>query len=431
MHPILFRIPLPGWNLPWLGPITSLPIYSYGVMLGLSIVIGWYLTLGLAERDGMPRNELENCYVVTAVAAVIASRLLYVVTNLDEFHSFSDVLAIRRGGMVAYGGFIGGFVGSYVYLKRRGLPLLPWADVAVPSLAIGLFITRIGCYLFGCDFGKPLPEGAPQLLKSLGTFPHWPEGLVDRGSGSAAWAQHYERHLVSADAASSLPVHPTQIYESLTGLALFGIVLLVRDHQKFRGQVFLTFTFLYGFARYLLEILRDDAERGEYGPQMAEHVIVPGVLLIAGIAYIVRMARMFERIELRVLTQVLVLVPPVLLFLKLRPESFAGSQTVRLSTSQWVAAITATAAAIAFGLFWDAAKAHPERAMAIDLPVAAPATPPGAAARPVDDDGQPAVPAAATRKKRKKSKAQKPPTKQETAVEDDASEPGSGASEPG
>jgi len=302
MHPILFRIPTFGWNLPFLGPTANLPIYSYGVMLGLSFVVGWYLTLELAARDGLPIDEMTTCYVVTAIAAVAGSRLLYVVTNLDDFKTIADVFSLRRGGFVAYGGFIGGFAGSWGYLKRKGIPLLPWADVAVPSLATGLFITRIGCYLFGCDFGKPLSASAPALLQKLGSFPHWPVGLADKGTGSPAWAHHYERHLVPATSSYSLPVHPTQLYESAAGLALFGLVLLTRKHQKFRGEVFLVFTFAYGFVRYLLEILRDDAERGEYGPQMAEHLLVPGVLLIASVAYIARMARVFERLEARLLT---------------------------------------------------------------------------------------------------------------------------------
>lgn len=85
MHPIMFRIPLPGWELPVLGKVDSIPIYSYGVMLGLSLVVGWYLTLGLAERDGLPRETMANNYVITALAAVLMARVLYVLTNLDEF----------------------------------------------------------------------------------------------------------------------------------------------------------------------------------------------------------------------------------------------------------------------------------------------------------------------------------------------------------
>jgi phosphatidylglycerol---prolipoprotein diacylglyceryl transferase len=376
MHPILFRIPLPGWDLPLLGKVTSLPIYSYGVMLGLSIVVGWYLTLGLASRDFARvypdeakqaefRETMANCYVFTAVMAVIGSRVLYVATNLDEFKTFNDLFALRRGGLVAYGGFLGGFLGSWLYLKQRGFRLLPWADWAVPSLATGLWLTRIGCYLFGCDFGKQLPAGAPGFLKTLGTFPHWAEGTIDKGTGSPAWFQHYERHLVGLDSAHSLPVHPTQIYESLVGLSIFGMLMFQRRHQRFRGQVFLLFTFVYGFLRYLLEIIRDDAERGEYGPMLSEHVLVPGGLLFFGLAYILFVARAIPQPALRVVTQAVALVPAAAMFVALRPANFVEANLVRLSTSQWVALLTGVAAAVAYGAFWNMAKAHPEQAMAL------------------------------------------------------------------
>ncbi|MEO8876829.1 MAG: prolipoprotein diacylglyceryl transferase family protein, partial [Polyangiaceae bacterium] len=168
----------------------ALPIYSYGVMLGLSLVVGWYLTLGLAERDGLPKETMANCYVFTAVAAIIGSRVLYILTNLSEFddpttHAFdlASIFALRRGGLVAYGGFIGGLLGSWAFLSRHKIRLLPWADVAVPSLASGLFITRIGCYLFGCDFGRRLSPTAPGWLQKLGTFPHWTTGTLDGGEG--------------------------------------------------------------------------------------------------------------------------------------------------------------------------------------------------------------------------------------------------------
>ena len=61
-------------------------------MLGLSLVVGWYLTLGLAERDGLPKETMANCYVVTAIAAVVGSRVLYILTNLDEFDSIGSTV---------------------------------------------------------------------------------------------------------------------------------------------------------------------------------------------------------------------------------------------------------------------------------------------------------------------------------------------------
>src|SRR6187200_2913534 len=176
MHPILFRIPLPKmplklwWALAAIVAIAAvyavlglrrkdrgtamtalvvgvgagiaayvfretkyeaanLPIYSYGVMLGLSLVVGWYLTLTLAERDGLPKETMANCYVITAIAAIIGARLLYILTNVDEFRvnqhdpksaiDFASFFALRRGGLVANGGFLGGYLGSWLYLQKQ------------------------------------------------------------------------------------------------------------------------------------------------------------------------------------------------------------------------------------------------------------------------------------------------------------------------
>jgi phosphatidylglycerol:prolipoprotein diacylglycerol transferase len=363
------------WDM---GPV---PIYSYGVMLGLSLVVGWYLTLGLAERDGLPKETMANCYVVTAVAAVIGSRVLYILTNLNEFDTMASLFAMRRGGLVAYGGFIGGLLGSYVFLRRAKIPLLPWADVAVPSLASGLMITRIGCYLFGCDFGQPLKENAPGFLKKLGTFPHWAEGTLDHGSGSPAWAQHLHENKIGQDAAYSLPVHPTQLYESLVGLSLLGLLLFARGKQKFRGQIFFLFVFAYGVCRYLLEVIRDDAERGSIPPSLPEHILAPLGYAILAVGFAIGFSHLIKNITTRRIAQAIAFVPAVLLFLALKPEAFETN--MQFSTSQFIAITSGFAASVAFAVFYKAALAHPESAMALRLPA-----PVGAPTSALDDDDE-------------------------------------------
>ncbi|MBI5537287.1 MAG: prolipoprotein diacylglyceryl transferase [Deltaproteobacteria bacterium] len=367
MHPILFRIPLPGWKLPYFGEVHSIPIYSYGVMLGLSLVVGWYLTLYLADRDGLPKETMANCYVVTAIAAIIGSRLLYVLTNLNEFDSAGDFFAFRRGGLVAYGGFLGGYLGSWLYLKRYKIKLMPWADVAVPSLASGLLITRIGCYLFGCDFGRRLDVTAPGWLQKLGTFPHWPQGTLEHGEGSPAFVHHVQKFGLSIDSTTSYAVHPTQLYESLVGLALLGLLLYQRKHQKFRGQVFMLFAFGYGFLRFLIEMFRDDAERGLYGPHLTADVLIPGALAVFALGYTFAFAKSVENVTMRRLTQIISFIPAIAGYLALRPASYVNSEIVQLSTSQWVGVLTAAGVSIGFALFWKVAEAHPEEAMTIEL----------------------------------------------------------------
>jgi phosphatidylglycerol:prolipoprotein diacylglycerol transferase len=441
MHPILFRIPLPNMPLRlwWLLAVVAtialastalslkkadrsaalvafvvgvsaaigavvfrgveytaanIPIYSYGVMLGLSLVVGWYLTLGLAERDGLPKETMANCYVVTAIAAIVGARLLYIVTNLDEFNSFADLFALRRGGLVAYGGFLGGFLGSWVFLARHRIRLMPWADAAVPSLASGLLITRIGCYLFGCDFGKRLPETAPGWLKSAGTFPHWPTGTLEGGDGSPAFVRHLDLYRGSplgdevVRLNHSLPVHPTQIYEALVGLTLLVVLFAQRRALTFRGQVFLVFVYGYGLLRFLLEILRDDVERGEWGPTFSEHMIIPGALFFFAIAFVVGISLGITNLRARTFARVLAFLPPIVAYLVLRPPSFGASVAVQLSTSQWIALVTALLAAGYYARFWQEARTAPVLAMSLGDFEPATATSREDASDEADDSGK-------------------------------------------
>jgi phosphatidylglycerol:prolipoprotein diacylglycerol transferase len=412
MHPVLFRIPMPGWELPIVGKVDAVPIYSYGVMLGLSLVVGWYLTLWLAQKDGLPRETMANNYVITALAAVVMSRVLYVVTNQDEFQSAWEVISFRGGGLVAYGGFIGGFLGSLVYLRIKRIRLLPWADVAVPSIAIGTAITRVGCYLFGCDYGRPLPEGAPAWLAKLGTFPRWGE---DMGvTGSPAWSRHMSQGLVDGVSEHSLPVHPTQIYESLIGVGIFALLLWARKHQTFRGQIFFVWAYTYGLFRFTLELVRDDPERGSLPGSLPEHIFLPLCLIIFAVGLSFSFAREIERMVVRRAVQVLSFVPAVVAFFWLKPEAFAGPALMQLSTSQFLA-LASVAVCGFYAVYSKAAEKHPEAAMELGLPPASAAA--GDDADEEEAGAEPPEPAAAKarakagakagakRKKRKKKSA--------------------------
>jgi phosphatidylglycerol---prolipoprotein diacylglyceryl transferase len=354
----------------------SVPIYAYGVMLGASLVVGWYLTLPLAERDGLPKETMANCYVVTALAALAGSRILYAITNPDDFKSWSDLFQLRNGGLVAYGGFIGGLLGSWAFLAPKKIRLLAWADDAVPSLASGLLITRIGCYLFGCDFGQRLSDGAPHWLKTLGTFPHWATGtLASGGDGSPAYVRHLdvyrgtplESELVRMN--SSFPVHPTQLYESLTGLFLLVLLLWQRRYTRFRGQVFFLFVFAYGFMRFLLELWRDDVERGSYGPTLDKHVYIPACLLLMGVGFVFGVSLGIPNKRGRMVARIFAFVPPVVAYLALRPASFAQTIPYQLSTSQLIGLLSALAVSYFYARFWEDARKSPALAMSLGDPM--------------------------------------------------------------
>ncbi len=275
MHPVLAEIPT-----PW-GP---LPIYAYGVMLGTSLVVAWYFVMHQGTRkEALSREHMANAFIATAVLAIAGARLLFILTNLEEFTNPARWFALREGGLVAYGGFLGGLAGSAIYWKIKRGSLLAWADVVAPPLGLGLFFTRIGCYLFGCDFGAPLSAEAPLWLKDLGTFPG-PGGGHEHGS--PAFLHHVQQDDLLPTAATSLPVHPTQIYESLAGVALFGVCMLVWSRRRFRGQVILVLTALYGLWRFFIEYVRDDPERGFYFGFSTSQLISLALVPFAILAYL-------------------------------------------------------------------------------------------------------------------------------------------------
>lgn len=284
MHPKIFTIPIGG----------GIPIHSYGVMLGISFIVAWVFTGRMAVKDGLPQEKVGTLFILTAVSAVVGSRLLFVVTNMDQIGSLWQVFLINQGGLVVYGGFLGGFLASLWYCRRHRLSLLIWADVAVPSLAVGLGFTRIGCFLFGCDYGH--------ISWDLSWAVQFP-------SGSPAWAHHFATELaqgVRADGAVpalwgleewisvsqvSHPVHPTQLYSSLNGWICLGFLMLVRRYwRQFAGQIFIAFFVYYAVTRFGLEMVRDDLQRGYVGPLTTSQFIAILTFLaaVAGFVYLWR-----------------------------------------------------------------------------------------------------------------------------------------------
>jgi len=287
MHPVLFELPT-----PW-GPQ---PIYSYGVMLGVSLILGWQVMMMLGKRAGLAGNLLADLYLTAAITGLIGARALYVWTHGEEFTSVGQWFDLRGGGLVAYGGFIGGFLGAAVHARFAKVSLLRVGDAATPAITLGLFFTRLGCYLYGCDFGTRLSESAPGWLAMLGRFPRWDEtqhGL----RGSPAFLHHVNSYGLARDAEFAFPVHPVQLYEGAFGLALAVLAFKLYRRKQFDGQLFLGFTVVYGVARFLLEYLRDDPERGDVAGFSTSQFISLVLVPVAAVGYSVLRKRARENPE--------------------------------------------------------------------------------------------------------------------------------------
>lgn len=248
MKPVLFEIPIPFSGI-------SIPIASYGVMLAISFLVGIYIASKNWEKLGYDPEFLINTSIYGMIFTLVGARLFYTLQNHQEYYSLSypsrilNVFKVWEGGLVFYGGLIGGILGTVLYLLYKKENILDFLDAIAPSIGLGHFFTRIGCFLNGCCYGRPtdLPWGVQ--------FPP--------GSNPA---RHYSGH-----------IHPTQLYESISGIFLFFILYFMFKKRKFGGQVFFTYILLYSVIRFIIEFFRGDAIRGIYGPLSTSQWI--GVIL--------------------------------------------------------------------------------------------------------------------------------------------------------
>jgi phosphatidylglycerol:prolipoprotein diacylglycerol transferase len=132
--------------------------------------------------------------------------------------------------MMFFGGFLGGFILGAFYIRKQGISVLKIADAVAPALGLGLFFTRIGCFLNGCCFGKP------------STLP---------------WAMNFPDECVAgASPVGGLALHPTQLYESIFGLALFFFLNNRLKKPGRLGSVFAQFLIFYGGFRFGIDFIR-------------------------------------------------------------------------------------------------------------------------------------------------------------------------------
>ena len=216
MHPSLFS----------LGPLV---FHSYGLMVAIGVFFSILFLRSQSERIPVAPETVVDLALVALVSGFVGARVFYAAQFWGYFREAPiDVLKLWQGGIVLYGGLIGGLIGFSIFIRIRRLPFVPLLDLFMPAVALAQGFGRIGCFLNGCCFGieTHLPWGA--------RFP-----LLNN------------------------PVHPTQLYESVCCFLLFGVLFFLlfrRKHLK-NGMVALSYFILYPTGRFFIEFLRGDHRR--------------------------------------------------------------------------------------------------------------------------------------------------------------------------
>ncbi len=326
----------------------GLAVRGYGFFVAIGVASGLFVAVRSGIRVGIPRDHVFSAAFAMLAGGFIGARLFYVIEYFDEFRKANlietvwAILEYYKGGLVVYGGLIGGCIGFVLYTWWRKIAALNLLDAMAPGMAIGLAFGRIGCLMNGCCWGGicslalalTFPPGSPPFMRHLEQGKllgyelqkqeegGWLVTEVDPESKAAkrglkqgdriaqlqvAAPETIERAIESHDHRTillrivtidgldlswtagdlphqSLPVHPAQIYASVNAFLLALVLYLALPWRRREGDVGALMLTLYPISRFLLEAIRSD-ESGFAGTTLTISQWVSVGLLSVAVAW--------------------------------------------------------------------------------------------------------------------------------------------------
>lgn len=250
--------------------IGNLSVRWYGIILCVGIIAGFIYFLNRASKtEGIDPDHIYNITLITVIVAIIGARFTYVMTNLDKYDNFWDMLNITNGGIAIYGAIIFGLASILIYCRVKKLPTYVVFDSAAPGVMLGQIIGRWGNFVNAEAYGYS--EGVEKL----------------------PWRMGLDKVFIDDVYRSDIQfVHPTFLYESLWNLIGFIIISFIYRKKKFNGQIFCSYIAWYGLGRGFIEFLRTDSLR-VFGLKL--NVILGFASFITGIILFIVLAQKTKR----------------------------------------------------------------------------------------------------------------------------------------
>jgi phosphatidylglycerol:prolipoprotein diacylglycerol transferase len=278
-------------QVPFWGPGKGegIPIHTYGILVGSGFITavtaaGWMSMREWPGKLGLERRQqFFDLAFYIFVGAMIGSRVLFIIVNYKDYASGRMSVFDIGGGLVFQGGFVGASAVAYWYTRKHGIEFARIADIALPTVSLGAAFGRLGCFSAGCCWGRIRAAGSAIAVHFPGTNVKTLFGTPSSTASLAFSSQRDDpRYVVEAtgkvsqefvegavkisDWAAShghtLPVHPTQLYESAAQVLLFMGFVLLRPFRRFHGQISALWLMVYSIERSTVELFRGDLERG-------------------------------------------------------------------------------------------------------------------------------------------------------------------------
>ncbi len=216
-------------------------IHYYGICIALGFLAATGVMLWKRKRAGMTRDQIFDLAMIALISGIAGARILHVIQNWDSHSGFWWIFRIDQGGLVFYGGFILAITCVMIYAHRKKISVPALLDVTAPAIAIAHAFGRLGCFMQGCCFGKPAPEGSCCGIK----FPLEP--IPGR----------FPRTIYGLDGHTVL-LYPAQLWESIANLLICILLLILCRKFRRAGQIAGIYIIIYAVTRFSLEFFRGD-----------------------------------------------------------------------------------------------------------------------------------------------------------------------------
>ena len=150
-------------------PSSAFKVFGYGVMLFLAFLGSMNLAAWRARREKLDPEVIYDLALWVFLGGLVGARVFYVVQYWgDTVHTSGTSSRSGRGGSSSTAASWAGRPRSSS-TGRAPFPLRPMLDVVAPSLALGIAMGRLGCFLNGCCYGDratcpgPSPSRRPRL----------------------------------------------------------------------------------------------------------------------------------------------------------------------------------------------------------------------------------------------------------------------------
>ena len=244
--------------------IFGIDVYWYGLCIAFGILMCVLLASHQSRKLKFSSEIVADIILVALPAAVVGARLYYVACEWDSYKGdIKAILDIRSGGLAVYGGILGAVIAVLIMCKIRKIPFSTVVDFGIVYIPLGQAIGRWGNF-----FNQ----------EAFGTTTNLPWGMT-----SAEVVSYLNTYCPNLD--SSMPVHPTFLYESLGDFAIFALLLLVRKYSKHDYETACGYMIGYGTLRFFIEGIRTDSlYLGSTGIRTSQ--LLSFVLVLAGLIYV-------------------------------------------------------------------------------------------------------------------------------------------------